>query len=248
MPELRIIRAVVDEIDALNLPPDARVLDLSCGEGEIMEELTARGLTVEGTHYRDQDYIIRNPSPVLQQAVIHAPVDLTRPLPFPDASFDLVLATEVLEHLPSHVSVVEEVGRILKPGGRFLFTTPNPHRTLSRIQFLFTGTHNLNGARLGWHTDKENLYSTHYNPVYFPVIHTLLFQSGLRMQKLGFTSCRISGWILTLLLWPLALLPTLLEALHFSKRSPEGGKDLLRWLVSLKMYTSKQLVVVTRKS
>jgi SAM-dependent methyltransferase len=247
MPELRIIRAVVDEIDTLNLPPDARVLDLSCGEGEIIEHLTAKGLQVEGTHYCEKDYIIRNPSPVLQQAVIHAPVDLTQPLPFPDESFDLVLATEVLEHLPSHAPVVQEIARILKPGGHFLFTTPNPHRTLSRIQFLFTGTHNLNGARLGWQTPKAELYSTHFNPVYLPVIHTLLYQSGLQVKRIGATSIRIAAVLVTLLLWPWCVLPVLFETRHFRKRSAEGGRDLQKWLLCPNLFLSRQLLVVSTK-
>lgn len=248
MPELAIIRSVLQEIDGLSLPENARILDLSCGEGEILEALTAKGYSPEGTHYREEDYILRNPSEILKKATLHSPVDLTAALPFEDGQFDLVLATEVLEHLPSHAPLLCEIGRILKPGAWFLFSTPNPHRTLSRIQFLFTGTHALNGARLGWHTEPVDLYSTHFNPVYFPVMHALLYQNDLRIQRLGFTSSRISGVLLSLILWPFAVIPTWLETLHFRKRSPEGGRDLFRWLLDGRMFTSKQLVVVSRNS
>jgi SAM-dependent methyltransferase len=46
-------------------------------------------------------------------------------LPFGEASFDLVTANMVLEHLPAPQSVFAEIRRILKPGGRFVFVTPN---------------------------------------------------------------------------------------------------------------------------
>lgn len=45
-------------------------------------------------------------------------------LPFPDASFDCVICTEVLEHCPDPRAVLRDVHRVLKPGGRAFFTTP----------------------------------------------------------------------------------------------------------------------------
>jgi SAM-dependent methyltransferase len=50
--------------------------------------------------------------------------DATR-LPFADASIDLVHCEHVLEHLPNPTALMAEVSRVLKPGGRFVFVTPN---------------------------------------------------------------------------------------------------------------------------
>lgn len=45
-------------------------------------------------------------------------------MPFEDESFDVVISTEVLEHVPNPDSYLREVKRVLKPGGMFFFTVP----------------------------------------------------------------------------------------------------------------------------
>jgi len=45
-------------------------------------------------------------------------------IPAPDASFDIVICTEVLEHVPEPIAAMEEMARILKPGGKMLLTAP----------------------------------------------------------------------------------------------------------------------------
>ena len=247
MPSKVIIDSVVATVRTLPAYPNLRVLDLSCGEGEVLEGLAADGCQVEGTHYRADDYIIRNPSQVLESVPIHTGVDLSRGLPFEDGEYDVVLATEVLEHLPNHSGICSEVGRLLKAGGFFLFSTPNIHRLQSRVQFLFSGMHELRGARLGWETPASDLYSTHYNPVYFPVMHTLLHHNRLAIRRLVFSEKKWWTVVLGLLL-PLVLIGTYLECRHAVKRSAEGGGDLLRWMLDRRLLFSDQLVVLAEKA
>jgi len=47
-----------------------------------------------------------------------------RRLPFPDATFDVVITSEVLEHIQDDVAAIAEMVRVLKPGGRFAATVP----------------------------------------------------------------------------------------------------------------------------
>jgi len=54
-------------------------------------------------------------------------------LPFANASFDCVVASWVLEHLAAPQAVFAEVARVLRPGGRFVFLTPNVRHPLPRL-------------------------------------------------------------------------------------------------------------------
>jgi ubiquinone/menaquinone biosynthesis C-methylase UbiE len=47
-------------------------------------------------------------------------------IPFPDASFDLVQSTQVIEHIEDHETAARELIRVLKPGGHALITVPHP--------------------------------------------------------------------------------------------------------------------------
>ena len=49
--------------------------------------------------------------------------DLTD-LPYPDASFDLILCSHVLEHIPNDRKAIREIGRVLRPGGHALIMVP----------------------------------------------------------------------------------------------------------------------------
>jgi SAM-dependent methyltransferase len=246
VPAKPIIDATVETLRTLPGWPDLRALDLSCGDGQVLTALAQAGCTAEGTHFREDDYIIQNPSEALQTATIHKGVDLTHPLPFPDATYDVVLATEVIEHLPSVIHLCSEVSRILKPGGHFVFSTPNIHRLHSRLQFLLTGTHEMRSARLGWDTPASELYSTHHNPLYFPVMHTVLHHNHLQIDKLVFTSTKPWAYLL-IPFYPLVWIATAIESRHSIKRSPDGGKDLLRWMQNPRMLLSDQLMVVATK-
>ena len=95
-------------------------------------------------------------------------------LPFPDASFDVVTCTEVVEHLEHYRDTLRDMHRVLKPGGTLVITTPNILNLKSRIRFLIFGFYNLFGPL---HVNESELHSAggHINPVsYFYLSHSLL--------------------------------------------------------------------------
>ena len=99
---------------------------------------------------------------------------------------------------------------MLAPGGRLVLSTPNVARLHSRWHFLFTGTHKLIRRRVGWDLAPDDLYAYHINPVDFPLLHTLLRQAGLAIERLDFTRFKWKhAWLL--LLYPFVWLSTRIE-------------------------------------
>jgi len=125
---------VTIEIDALELEPGMRVLDLGCGRGRHLHALywDKTPVDVVGLDLSLEDVKAAwdgffelpppDPSSDLRSAVVTAG-DGGR-LPFPDASFDRVICSEVLEHVPDPDLVLSEISRILKPDGLFAASVP----------------------------------------------------------------------------------------------------------------------------
>lgn len=110
-----------------SLHAGARALDLGCGRGGVMEQLEARTDFAVGV---DPDFrsLRGHRAPQLSLTC-----GLAEALPYEDCAFDLVCCSWVLEHLRSPVPVVREVARVLRPGGRFVFLTPNIRHPLLRL-------------------------------------------------------------------------------------------------------------------
>jgi 2-polyprenyl-6-hydroxyphenyl methylase/3-demethylubiquinone-9 3-methyltransferase len=99
------------------------VLDLGCAGGFMAEALDNRGAQVTG---------IDPASDAIAAARAHATdrnitydVGVGEALPYTEAQFDAVVCVDVLEHVEDLGKVLEEVARVLKPGGMFLFDTIN---------------------------------------------------------------------------------------------------------------------------
>jgi SAM-dependent methyltransferase len=251
VPQPHVLEAVLRAARRLPAYPRLRVLDLSAGRGEIAAALAQDGCAVRGTHFRADDYkLTEQAGPLHTDAVpIDADVDLTRPLPYPDAAFDLVVLSEVAEHLPTEIPVVAEIGRVLAPGGHLVLSTPNVARLHSRWHYLFTGTHKLIRRRAGWDLGAGDLYAYHINPIDFPLLHTLLYQAGLSVVRLDFTLFKWKhAWLF--LLYPFLWVWTRLETARHrgGAAHARGEQDLFRWMMRPAMLGSEQLLLTARKA
>ncbi len=250
MPQPHVAAAVLRAARRLPGYPRLRVLDLSAGRGEIAAALSRDGCAVRGTHFRADDYkLAGTPPPLPAEVVIDRDVDLLRPLPYPDAAFDLVILCEVAEHLPTEIPVVAEIGRVLAPGGHLVLSTPNVARLHSRWHFLFTGTHKLIRRRTGWDLSAGDLYAYHVNPIDFPLLHTLLHQAGLSVERLDVTLFKWKhAWLL--LLYPFVWIATRIETRRHRSGADHarGEEDLFQWMVRPAMLVSEQLLLTARKT
>jgi SAM-dependent methyltransferase len=111
---------------ALQLTPASRVLEIGCGSGGYaLQVATTAGCSIVGVDINDAG--IRNASSLararnLAERVSFRQCDVSKPLPFPDATFDAVFANDVLCHIPGRAALLEEVFRLLKPSARLLFS------------------------------------------------------------------------------------------------------------------------------
>jgi SAM-dependent methyltransferase len=249
MPEQAIKQAVVKHIRSLPDYKKLSMVDLSCGEGGIIAALHGDGCRIEGTHFKEDDYIVEHPNPVLDAVVLHKHVRLDAPLPFADAAYDVVIMTEVIEHVPNHFLLLSEVARITAPGGYLILTTPNIHRLHSRAEFLLTGAHKLIRRRIGWDNRLADLYSHHITPVDFPILHAVLHLHGYAILAIPPTRVKCRHFYL-MALYPLILLVSFLEFGVGERDNPAfraGRMDLFRKMVGFSLLFSEQLVVVARK-
>jgi methionine biosynthesis protein MetW len=110
--------------------PGLRVLDLGCRDGA----LTAAYL--DGNDVVGVDVDRAALARAAQRGIETTWADLDDPLPFEDASFDVVVAAEVLEHLRLPEVVLSEAKRVLRPGGLLVGSVPNCFRLKTRLRFL----------------------------------------------------------------------------------------------------------------
>lgn len=99
-------------------PPSPRILDAGCGTGRNLLELRQRG-SAEGVDLspRAVDFCRQRGLEGVQEGSLED-------IPFEDGRFDLVLATDVIEHLPDDGPALVEMRRVSAPGGRLLITVP----------------------------------------------------------------------------------------------------------------------------
>lgn len=107
-----------------------RVLDLGCRSGALTRHFL-EGNEVVGL---DVDPAALAKAEALGIQPVLANVD--EPLPFEDASFDAVVAGELLEHLQFPDALVAEIARVLRPGGVLVGSVPNAFRLQGRLRFL----------------------------------------------------------------------------------------------------------------
>ena len=115
-------------IELLRLAPGQGLLDVACGSGgPSLKIASLTGCHVLGVDVHDT--AVANANAAAQEAALadraaFQRVDASGPLAFDAGSFDAVLCIDAINHLPDRDLVLREWMRVLKPGGRLVFTDP----------------------------------------------------------------------------------------------------------------------------
>ena len=120
--------AVADEVGTFeerflspHISAGCRVLDFGCGDGaHVGGYLVSRGCQYVGLDISEAAV-----SACRGKGLAAEVCKIDEPLPLSDGRFDLVVSFEVLEHLFSPADVLDELRRLLRPGGRLLGSVPN---------------------------------------------------------------------------------------------------------------------------
>lgn len=104
--------------------------------GDVLEIGTGAGYGIEVVAPKARRFVTldkhRPAAELLDRSDVEFRQAVVPPLAFPDASFDCVISFQVIEHIRDDRQFVREIHRVLRPGGRFIVTTPNAPMSLTR--------------------------------------------------------------------------------------------------------------------
>jgi SAM-dependent methyltransferase len=190
----KILRATIAKIRELAPQMRGDYLDVGAGNGELIDRVIREfQVTPHACDYRDDLMTLAD----IKVAV----ADVNRePLPYSDASFDLVTCTEVIEHLEHFRFALREISRVLRPGGVFVVSTPNVLNLRSRLRYLFFGFYNMFGPlQIG--DDRPSLDARPHQPgSYFYLAHALA-NAGFRDLSVSVDKVQRGSWLPLALLW-----------------------------------------------
>ena len=97
-----------------------KLLDAGCGTGWFSKLACQRGARVTSMDLGEK-LLSKVALKCQSQRVIGSILDM----PFDDNSFDIIISSEVIEHVPEPAKALKELFKVLKPGGKLILTTPN---------------------------------------------------------------------------------------------------------------------------
>ncbi len=163
-----------------NSGTNRNILDIGCNDGYIGSLLIKQGNVVSGIDIAKKKVLAAGKKKVLARVV-----DITTtPQPYPKNSFDIILLTDVIEHVFDTDSVLLGIKSMLKPGGRLILTTPNVASLGRRIMLL-----------LGMNPFLE--YSPRFLSAYAPPVGHIRYYTRQTLEeqltRLGFKNIQIHG-------------------------------------------------------
>lgn len=167
-----------------------KALDVGCGDGaRYGSRVHDSGVEIHGVDISEVAVAAARERGIDAQIA-----SLADPLPYANATFDVVICLEVLEHLVDPSYVVRQMARVLKPGGFALISVPNTAFWATRVELMFTGRFNPRGSPV---TQRASPWrDPHLRFFNFRSFEAMLTEGGLRTVRAGGLECqflRVAG-------------------------------------------------------
>jgi SAM-dependent methyltransferase len=160
---------VADEVLRRFSPTGGPAVDLGAGSGALAVRLRGLGWDVQAADINVPEY---------KADVPFVELNLNQPdfaAQLGERKFGLVTALEVIEHVESPIGFLRNVGRLLKPTGLVVLTTPNVDNAPARLKFLLTGKLRMMD---------ENGDKTHISPIFWDLFRRqYLWRVGLILME-----------------------------------------------------------------
>lgn len=217
--------------------PEGRVLDIPCGSGAFLKRMLNGRYDLAGADIESH--------PALPEVPFHSS-DMNERLPFDDASFDVVVSIEGIEHIKRPFDFVRECNRILEPGGLLILTTPNISSLRSRWRWFLTGFHNKQKYPLD---ESDPRPRHHINMLSFPELRYMLHTNGFRIESVHTNRIKAISWVYA----PLLPLHYLMTRIAFNKGAKNDNlrkqnREFFRQLFSTPILFGESIIVVARAS
>lgn len=162
---------VVDYIKSLNLSLSAKILDIGCGNGEILNRLHTLGYK----NLNGCDWI----EPLATTKYLYEQIDLNNEFlnKYKDEVFDIIICSDVLEHLENPALTLREMSRITNRDSNIVITIPNAWNLQERILFFL----NANSSR--YKSERNSAKHGHISFFTTEIIESLLDRANLHVSE-----------------------------------------------------------------
>ncbi len=220
-----------------NFPARGTLLEIPAGEGALAWQLHKLGYAVTAGDIDPKFFKVT--------AIPCIYIDLNRRFPIDDEQFDYISCVEGIEHLQDQFQFVRECGRILKPGGVLVLSTPNILNLGSRLKFMLSGFYSLFPRPIN-EFSKVPVFD-HIHPVTYYQLRYMLHTQGFRIVQVATDFARRSALALGFL-WPVVRFCSA-RTMHKEEdpRQRRANREIRRVLTSPALLLGRTLILVARK-
>ncbi len=168
-------------------------------------------------------------------------MNLDKEIQAPSESFDYICCVDGLEHMTDPYKAVEELTRVLKPGGIGIFTVPNYSNIEKRLKYVLRGYLTKPKTIEDYRKAGSNLFNFHNSPLSITMLDLIFAINGLRVEAVLRDKVKRKQYFLL----PLVLILRLVASL-----SPAKSRNRHRYDLTLKdevILGGNTLIFITRK-